>query len=302
MEKAIKTVRRFNQQYRTLSFSELMKKADEEYLEIVVQMDKDGRPVEESKFDSQGELEERNQYSYSAGGKLTEHILLYALDDVTERRVLTRGSKDLLLEEVKHYGDDTGERIEYMYDEKDRIKTVIRHDEEGDFDFKEEFNYDEKTGLESRTRLDKAGKVQGSVSYKHDSDRLMEEKEYDAAGALLSVSAFRYDDKGNEVFAEQRKSDGGLISAVYSTYDDSGRLLERKHKDFHSKIVRYTYDDQGRLATQELFDGSGLLLRKNFYEYDPEGRILNEQVFEIDTSRGGRDKHYGTRYEYDFFD
>ena len=34
--------------------------------------------------------------------------------------------------------------------------------------------------------------------------------------------------------------------------------------------------------TQELFDGSGLLLRKNVYEYDNDGRLLTEQNYEID--------------------
>ena len=65
--------------------------------------------------------------------------------------------------------------------------------------------------------------------------------------------------------------------------------------------MRYTYDEQDRMLTQELFDGSGMLLKKNIYEYDEAGNIITEQTFEIDTSRGGRDKHFGTRYEYEFY-
>ena len=60
MAQSIKTVRRFNQLYRNFSFSELMAKADEEFLESVTEMDAKGNIVEESKFDSSGELEERN--------------------------------------------------------------------------------------------------------------------------------------------------------------------------------------------------------------------------------------------------
>ena len=51
----------------------------------------------------------------------------------------------------------------------------------------------------------------------------------------------------------------------------------------------------------ELFDGNGILLRKNLYEYDDEGNVIAEQTYEMDTTRGGRDKHFGTRYEYELY-
>jgi hypothetical protein len=44
-----------------------------------------------------------------------------------------------------------------------------------------------------------------------------------------------------------------------------------------------------------------MLLRKNMYEYDEEGNVSAEQTYEMDTSRGGRDRHFGSRYEYDYY-
>ena len=76
-------------------------------------------------------------------------------------------------------------------------------------------------------------------------------------------------------------------------------MIRRNYKDFFSKTVHYTYDEQNRLTVQEMFDASGLLLKKNLYTYDDDGNLAAEQTYEIDTARGGRDKHFGARYEYD---
>lgn len=302
MSAQIKTVRRFTQRYKNYSFSELMNKADEEFLELVVEMDSTGNILMESKFDNEGELEERNSYTYSALGKLEEHVLLYAIDDVTERRVLKRNEKGHLLEEVKYYGDDAGEKIEYSYDGKENISEIKRFDEEGDFDSKEEMKYDESGSLIERIRTDKNGAVIERLTFLQNSDsNEIEELEFHPDGKVKSKTVVRLNEKGKEVSSVQTTPDGKLIAAITTAYDERGNVLERHYKDFYSKSMRYTYDEQDRMLTQELFDGSGMLLKKNIYEYDEAGNIITEQTFEIDTSRGGRDKHFGTRYEYEFY-
>src|SRR5204862_216347 len=139
------------------------------------QLDENGNTTVEEKYDSDGELEERNSFVFNANSKLLEHILLYAVEDVTERRLLNRDEKGRLTEETKYYGDDSGEKTAYVYDENDRC------------------------------------------------------------------------------------------------------------------------------IMQELFDSNGVLLRKNMYEFDEEGNVIHETTYEMDTSRGGRDKHFETRYEYMFY-
>lgn len=301
MSDNIKTIRRFNQQYKSFSFSELMKKADDEYLELVVEMDSQGNVVRESKFSPDGELEERSEYVYSKGGKLLEHTLLYAIDDVTERKAYTRDDQDRLLSEVKLYGEDAGERMEYHYGAGDKVNAIVRHDEEGELDYKEEITYDEKGELASRKKYHREGSLIYSLEVKRDVGATIEEHEFELDGTLKALTITAVDADGKEISSVQQNDKGKLISAVYSRYDDRGNLLERNYKDFYSKTIRYEYDEVNRMLTQELFDSTGLLLRKNIYEYDEAGQLAVEQVFEIDTSRGGRDKHYGNRYEYDRF-
>lgn len=302
MSSKIKILRRFTQRYKNYSFSELMNKADEEFLEMVIEMDARGNVLSESKFDSDGELEERNSYAYSEGGKLIEHVLLYAVDDVTERRILKRNEKDLLLEETKYYGDDAGERTEYKYNDQDNIIEIIRYDEEGEFETREVLTYSGKDNVTERSKYDRDGNLVERLGFTSlNSDKSIEEIEYFPDGKIKSKTVARFNDDGKEISSVQTTAEGKLISAVNTVYDSRGNAVERHYKDFYSKSIRYEYDEKDRLLTQELYDGTGLLLRKNIYEYDEEGNITTEQTFEIDTSRGGRDKHFGTRYEYDFY-
>jgi len=147
MGKAIKTIRRFNQHYKIFSFSDDVPDMEEEFLESVIEMNAEGLVTSESKFDSGGQLEEKNSYRYESHGKLAEHVLLYAAEDMTEKRVMNRDDKGRLLEEIKYYGDDSGERVTYVYDEKDNLVERKYYDEEADLQSHETFVYDEKGSL-----------------------------------------------------------------------------------------------------------------------------------------------------------
>ncbi len=301
MSNAIKTVRKFNQHYKSFSFSELQT-AEDEFLESVIELDANGNIVSESKFDADGELEEKNSYQYESHGKLAEHILLFAAEDVTEKRILTRDDKGKLLEEIKYYGDDSGERTTYVYNEKDQLTERKQFDEEGEFQSQETFMYDEKGSLTEHKRLNKEGKTEEHHTFsKDDTDHTIAENEFNASGSLVSKTLSKFDDKGQELTSVQTTADGKLISDVTTTYDEKGNVLEKRFKDFYSKTIRYSYDENNRCITNELFDGNGILLRKNLYEYDEAGNVIAEQTYEMDTTRGGRDKHFGTRYEYELY-
>ncbi len=303
MAKNIKLVRRLNQRYKNFSFSELMTKADEEYLESIIEMDKTGNVLSESKFDKQGELEEKNSLSYTGDGKLTEHVLYYAMDDVTEKRVLNRNEQGRLLEEIKVYGDDSGEKTAYEYNEKGLISAIIEYDEEGAFVSREDIKYDSEGSVFERIKIDENGNLIDRVLFEKTNDnKVVLEKEFGSDGELKNVTTISFDEKGKELSSYQSTPEGKLITGVETTYDDRGNVIERLYKDFYAKSVRYEYDENNRMITQELYDGSGLLLRKNIYEYDESGNLLTEQTFEMDNSRGNKEKHFGTRYEYEFYE
>jgi len=103
MSKKIKSIKRFNQNYKNFSFSDLTNRADEEYLELQVKINENGNTNEEIKFLPDSTVEEKNSYEYDAKGKLIAHTLLYTIDDVTEKKILERTEKGLLMSETKYY-------------------------------------------------------------------------------------------------------------------------------------------------------------------------------------------------------
>lgn len=301
MSKKIKSIRRFNQNYKNFNFSDLTSRADEEYLELTVILDANGNSSEEIKYLPTSEVEEKNTFEYDSNGKLSSHTLLYAIDNFMEKRVLTRNEKGLLISEVKYYSGDSGEKTNYEYNEKDNVTAIIHYDEEGEFVSREEIIYDDKGGLTERCTYDINKIILSRITFTNPDNNQIEEIDYDVNGAIVSKTIIIFNDKGKELSSVQTNPQGKLITSVKNTFDDRGNIIEKIYKDFYSKKVKFEYNDKDLLIVQELFDEQGLLLRKNMYEYDEDKNVIAEQTYEMDTTRGGRDKHFGTRYEYEFF-
>ena len=301
MSKKIKSIRRFNQNYKNFNFSDLTSRADEEYLELTVILDANGNSSEEIKYLPTSEVEEKNTFEYDSNGKLSSHTLLYAIDNFMEKRVLTRNEKGLLISEVKYYSGDSGEKTNYEYNEKDNVTAIIHYDEEGEFVSREEIIYDDIGGLTERCTYDINKKILSRITFTNPDNNQIEEIDYDVNGAIVSKTIIIFNDKGKELSSVQTNPQGKLITSVKNTFDDRGNIIEKIYKDFYSKKVKFEYNDKDLLIVQELFDEQGLLLRKNMYEYDDDKNVIAEQTYEMDTTRGGRDKHFGTRYEYEFF-
>jgi hypothetical protein len=302
MPKKIKNIKRYNRNFKNFNFSNPELEAQEEYLETVIEMDANGNTLIEAKYADDNSMEEKNSYTYDANGKLLEHILLYAVEDVTEKRILKRNEKGKLITETKFYGGDSGEHTEYVYDDKDEIIERKYFDEDGVFISKEIFKYDDKGSLAEQIKHNSEDKIEERTTFKTLEDASIEQCEWNGDGTLANKTIIHFNKDGKESASLQTTADGKLISKMDATFDERGNVTERKFVDFYSKTVRYTYDEHNRCIEQELFDGNGMLIRKNIYEFDEEGNLTAEQTYEMDTSRGGRDKHYGTRYVYEFYE
>jgi len=301
MAQKIKNIKRYNRYFKPFNFSNTQETAEEEHLESNIQMNVNGDTVSDEKFSADGELEERNTYAYDEKGKLIEHSLLYAAEDATEKRVLERDDSGKLLKETKYYSGDPGEHTEYSYNSQGEPIERKNFDEEGNFISRDVFNYDDKGGLTEQVSFDEKEKVLSKVTYATGGDKSIEQCEYDGNNKLLSRTILKFNDAGKEISSTQTTPEGKLVSGIVTLYDERGNATERQYKDFYSKVIRYQYDEHDRCTMQELFDGNGMLMRKNIYEFDEQGNLSREQTYEMDTSRGGRDKHFETRYEYEFY-
>jgi hypothetical protein len=301
MAQKIKNIKRYNRYFKPFNFSNTQEIAEEEHLETNIQLNANGETECEEKFSADGELEERNTYVFDEKGKLVEHSLLYAAEDATEKRVLERDDSGKLVKETKYYSGDPGEHTEYSYNSQGEPIERKNFDEEGNFISRDVFNYDDKGGLTDQVSFDEKDKVLSKITYTTGDDKSIEQCEYDSSNKLLSRTILKFNDAGKEISSTQTTPEGKLVSGIVTLYDERGNVTERQYKDFYSKVIRYQYDELNRCTMQELFDGNGVLMRKNIYEFDEQGNLSREQTYEMDTSRGGRDKHFETRYEYEFY-
>lgn len=273
-----------------------------EYLESFIEFDNNGNTVKETKFLKDGSPEEISSFVYDDKNKLLENTLEYVPDEASEKRQLERDGEGRVIRETKFYGDMAGEHVEYSYDE-DRITEIKSFDEEGDYLTREEILYDDKKQLISRTVFDKDNAVQEKKEYRHaDDGQAVEENIFDGKGQLQKTTLTRINADKKETDSVEKTGQGKLISATHTTYDAHGNVLERRIKDYFSKRHVFAYDEQNRCIEEALYDEHGTLLRRQQFDYDSDGRLLAEQSYEMDVTRGGRDKHLAVRYEYGYYE
>ena len=296
--KTYKTIKRYNQNFKNFNFSDLSPIADNEYLEMIIEFDSVGKVLSEIKYQQNGELEEENNYKYDVNEKLIEHHFYYVMDDARETVVMSRNEKGKLISEVKFYGTDQGARIEFEYDNEDRVIGILNYDDDSDFVSKETILYNEKGAVVSRTTNEADGKIISDFKFNYKSETEIEELSYDTDGKLISTTITIFDDKGRELTNVEKNVQGKPISSLQNIYDERGNVIEKIYKDFYNKRVKNQYDELDRLIVQEIFDTTGMVVKRNSFEYGDEGNVISEHTFEMDSNRGGRDKHFGTRYEY----
>jgi hypothetical protein len=298
-KKIPKRVKRFAATYRSLAA--VGSEPASEYLENLVEFDGQGNVSRESKFFPDGNAEEISSYEYDSGGRMTGHLLEYVPDETSEKKVLERDGEGRITRETKYYGEFAGEHTDYVYNADGLITEVKSFDEEGDFSMREEITYDDKKQIASRSFFDNEGKLNEKRVFAIAADGLsVEEQVFDQAGTLKSNRTTKLNPEKKETDVVEKTGQGKLVSATHSVYDLNGNLIERHFKDFYSKVLKYAYDEQNRCISEELFDDHGTLLRKQIFEYDNEGRLVAEQNYEMDMTRGGRDKHQSLRYEYEY--
>src|SRR3954471_6116590 len=101
----IKLIKRYKTLFKNFNFTSSTPEEGDEFLEAIVSLNENGLVICEDKFDIDNELEEKAEYEYDGNGKVVSQTLLYALDDVMEKKIFKRDEKGNLLSEVKLYGE-----------------------------------------------------------------------------------------------------------------------------------------------------------------------------------------------------
>lgn len=296
----IKVIKRFTSPLRSILRSSNNESEGEEILSLVAEYSDKNLLVSELKFDDDGEPEETHSYSYDDRGNLIEHTMEMPMDGIFERFVTTRNADGHPVAIVKFYGDDAGEKVEYVFGPNGQPVEVVRHDADGEFESKEELAYNDNQLLVSRVITEASGAVKKFLFSYDEKGLLMKEEEREAGDKMVSRLEYAYNEDGKEEALTKYNGDNKVISSVRSEYDENGRLSRRISKGYYTRISLFEYDDQGRLLEESLSDENGFVISRNRLEYDEDGLVSHETVYETDLTRAGRDTHLAHRYEYEF--
>ncbi len=302
MSEKIKSIKKYSFQFGQRSFGNWADVEDEPVLSSVTQYDEQGHLFEEIKYNSDGEIEERHHYKYDNAGRVVEYKMEMPLDEVEESTRTTRNEKGFATCIQKFYGDDGGEKRDFIYNNLDEVESISHYDEEGVLEQKEVLSYDDKKRLVKREVYDENNSLNKVTTFLYgDNDQPVEQNEFDSKNNLLSKVAFTYDDHGNEIKVLQTNEKGEKTTVIITQYDDLHRPVHRKSSGFYTRITQYAYDEKGNLTEESLSDENGMIITRSLHDYDENNRLAADAYYETDLTRAGRDTSLGSRYEYEFY-
>ena len=183
----------------------------------------------------------------------------------------------------------------YEYDEEGNLTSILNY-KSGELDYRlnydkngnviEEIYYsDEEVRQLTEFEFDSDGKLLGenwtmdgewwaTVEYIYDEKGVLVEEKYAHQNDGESTQRYVYDDKGRLI--EKHDSDDGLYYSC--DYDESGNLVKEVHFTEGKEDYRYEYkyDEKNQITEKATFE-YGTIDQRDTFEYDAEGRIINEK-------------------------
>ena len=215
---------------------------------------------------------EEHSYEYDAKGNLVKECVYY----------------NGYLNSYSEFDYDSGDAVETVYDNNDRIKAVRELYDDGSLKSEKTYNY--KGEPEGYAEYDESGleilkEVYGSYNYRV-------EYEYDENGNVVKETETDLDENGNlkDVYETIYDTDGNLIRRMITYPDGSSTVSSytETEEDGNDRIrlqydgegtLRYRFEenlnDEGHLLKTECYlaEDDSLLSSKE-YEYDDEGRVI----------------------------
>jgi hypothetical protein len=272
------------------------------YVALSTTYNEKGLQLSETKFFEDGSIEEQHAFTYSDEGFLILHHVAIPDDNIEESFITNRNGEGLPLEIIKMYGEEPGERTTYEYGANKQPILITQYDADGELESTEKIEYNADNKLISRVvEAPNSDPSYRKVIFSYTSEGLLEKaEEFDANDKLLGSHVYSYDADGREIRLQQFNDLNKLTVDVTSEYDQDGLLIRKVSSGFYTRISNYNYDEAGRLIEESYSDENGFVISRSSYEFNEDGSLGSETVYETDLTRGGRDTHISYSYEYEY--
>jgi hypothetical protein len=266
MVRKIKSTKKFTKKFMKMGFGN---DEGEEILTSELYYDENGNMTEEQKFDEETGAKEVSTFEYSEQQKLIKHHLSIESDGISETMVYNRDEKGRLIEEVKYYSGDEGEKILFEYSSHDLPVKIQRFDSDGDKESDEELEYDSSDRLIKHliTTPDGSENQTSELTY-GDNGKPKLKIVNDSDGDLESKTEFAYDDKERLIRMLENNDEGKVVSDIATIYDERDNIVERSIKDYHTRTLKYVYDKNDNCIEESILDEHGKITKKNIFEFN----------------------------------
>ncbi|MFP4555905.1 MAG: hypothetical protein ACLFNU_03445 [Bacteroidales bacterium] len=245
--------------------------------------DRRGNATEIANYRSSGSVSSRMLYKYNNDNLRTEYIL-YQLDEnelkLAYKQTFHYNDKGLRTTEIVFDGV-AAYKIMYSYDDKDRLKEIIKHASSGkQVDERWKYSYD------GNNQEIKIYKPDGNLAEIHrkkfdESDNLLEDRRFDAEGNELRKITYKYNPKGWEIEKAEYFS-GKLTTKLEYKHNSQGLVTEViQHNPDGSKFTqsKYKYDEQGNLLEEQWSEDKSEDFSRRESTYDREGYVVKTDSY-----------------------
>lgn len=261
-----------------------------------------GKLLKETQYSADGVVEQVLVYDYNSQGFLTGEELLEAVGTVLEKKSYEPDGYGRIAREFIHYSDGSADRIEYKYDEKERIVKKLRFDEDDELEAAEHFDF-EGDLLTRECRLDANGELLSDTKYTYDDQgNVIEVISDNPEEEIWYRKVYRYDAAGQHDFVTTFNREGDPVERVSFEYDDQGRPTQIVEENRRQKnTLQMEYNERGDIVFQEEKDLNGEVINRIERIYNHDGFLTESFILVRDFQRG-ISRHYALRNEYVFFD
>jgi hypothetical protein len=277
---------------------------DAEFLEEESHFDEKGNLIRELKYESDNTGCEILEYEYNDKGDLIRQKMTAEGEmDIEETTLFERDNKGRLVNEVKYYGDDEGEKILVEYGAHDNPVRVSKSDPDGDPESEELMEYDSSDKLtRHHVKHFADGTETISVFTYDESSKPVKKVDTDKDGAVISIVEFHYNEQGLLARETESNENDETISEIITTYDDRENITERIIRDYNSRRLTFEFDKNDNCISEEVFDENGKMIMKTVFEFNEHNLPVHESSVATGIAFGVMDGNKDSRFEYDYYD
>jgi hypothetical protein len=276
------------------------------FLYQVKEYNEAGLVTHETEYKPNGLKEMEITYEFDNQMRMAGKQTYYPLEETLEKLVYIFDSEGRKVKEENYFGDDIFETLLYTYDSHGNITGQVRGDDEGMELEKQVSEFDSSNRLVKQTNYTN-GEMDRIIDFEYNETGLCtrEVHTYPEKESVETIE-YSYNELGKRTTAITKDDEGYEIGYLEVEYDEKMNPVKyiSETSGFHNSktINQIIYDEEGRAIDNEYFDMlNNFLMSKERIEYDENGNIAAQEIFETNPMAGLKKTHYRLKLEYDFF-